>query len=77
MKDLQGLSDTGMLWFMNRTVFLPRGYEMVLVSDKGGKVIGWDIVTTAPGAAFGDDPVMVHKVEALFRDLTHAVTSTS
>lgn len=35
------LSDTGMLWFINRSVFHPLGYALALHMDDEGETIGW------------------------------------
>jgi hypothetical protein len=46
MSDFRGfeeLSDTGILWLINRVVFHPRGFAMSIHIDAEGKYDGWNI----------------------------------
>ena len=38
------LSETGMLWLINRVVFHPRGLALAVHQDAAGKPIGWELV---------------------------------
>jgi len=45
MRNLQELRDTGLLWLINRQVFHPRGYALVLVVDgESDQVVGWELL---------------------------------
>lgn len=35
------LSDTGMLWLINRVVFHPRGFALAIHRDDDGNATGW------------------------------------
>lgn len=35
------LSESGLLWLINATVFHPRGYALALNADSRGNVTGW------------------------------------
>lgn len=35
------LSDTGMLWFINRVAFHPRGFALAIVRKDDGTASGW------------------------------------
>lgn len=43
-RPLKDLMDSGMLWLINRTTFHPRGYALVLETDKFGEVASWKII---------------------------------
>lgn len=54
-RPFEELSDSGLLWLINRTVFHPRGYALALtIAD--GKAVGWSLLGdgTEPWQ-FGDD----------------------
>lgn len=38
------LSDAGMLWLVNATVFHPRGFALALHADESGNVTGWSLL---------------------------------
>lgn len=38
------LSNAGVLWAINRTLFHPRGYALALCHDGDGGVIGWRVL---------------------------------
>ncbi|MEV1013767.1 hypothetical protein AB0I89_23740 [Micromonospora sp. NPDC049801] len=38
------LSETGLLWLINATVFHPRGYALALHADSTGTVTGWSLM---------------------------------
>lgn len=38
------LSDTGLLWLINRVVLHPRGFALGLVKDENGDATGWALV---------------------------------
>jgi hypothetical protein len=40
--DFLDLSDTGMLWLINRVVFHPRGFAFAVTEDEHGR-LGWQI----------------------------------
>lgn len=43
-KDFKELSDTGLLWLINRVVFHPRGYKLALMmNDEMTEVEGWTL----------------------------------
>lgn len=46
MKDrpFSELSDSGLLWLINATVFHPRGFALALVGDQNGKITGWELL---------------------------------
>ncbi len=37
------LSESGLLWLINATVFHPRGYALALQTDGDGNAIGWSL----------------------------------
>jgi hypothetical protein len=41
MRDLRELSESGLLWLINRAVFHPRGLALALERDSEGAVTGW------------------------------------
>lgn len=43
---ISALSDTGILWLINRTVFHPRGFALSLMRNKDGTVSSWNIKGT-------------------------------
>lgn len=45
------LSDSGLLWLINRVVFHPRGIALAL-HEEGGEAVGWSLVTATEGEPF-------------------------
>lgn len=41
---LSELSDSGLLWLINRVVFHPRGFALALHADEDGTVTGWNLL---------------------------------
>jgi len=50
-RPLLELSDSGLLWLINRVVFHPRGVALAL-HEKDGEVLGWSLVTATEGEPF-------------------------
>lgn len=50
-RPLLELSDSGLLWLINRTVFHPRGLALGL-HEVAGKAVGWSLVTADEGEPF-------------------------
>lgn len=42
--DFNLMSNTGVLWAINRYLFHPRGYALALVQNDDGEVIGWQVL---------------------------------
>lgn len=43
-RDLAEIQTTGLLWFINRSLFWPRGYAIALTASKAdGSILGWSI----------------------------------
>lgn len=42
--DFKDMSNTGVLWAINRYLFHPRGYALSLILDDDGAVTGWQIL---------------------------------
>ncbi|MGQ4469313.1 hypothetical protein ACN6K6_000615 [Streptomyces violaceoruber] len=45
------LSDSGLLWLINRVVFHPRGVALALYQE-GDAALGWTLLTAAKGEPF-------------------------
>lgn len=41
LRDFGELSDTGMLWLINRVVFHPRGFALAIQREDDGSASGW------------------------------------
>jgi hypothetical protein len=50
-RPLLELSDSGLLWLINRAVFHPRGVALAL-HEKDGDVLGWSLVTATESEPF-------------------------
>lgn len=50
-RPLLELSDSGLLWLINRVAFHPRGVALAL-HEKDGEVLGWSLVTATEGEPF-------------------------
>jgi hypothetical protein len=50
-RPLLELSDSGLLWLINRTVFHPRGVALAL-HEEDGEVLGWSLITATEGEPF-------------------------
>lgn len=50
-RPLLELSDSGLLWLINRVVFHPRGLALALYQE-GGQAHGWQLLTAAEGEPF-------------------------
>ena len=37
-------AEAGLLWFVNTSLFHPRGYALALHQDETGEVIGWSLL---------------------------------
>lgn len=44
VRPFQELSDSGLLWFINTSLFHPRGYALAIVADDDGTVTGWTLL---------------------------------
>lgn len=44
IRPFEDLSETGLLWLINRQVFHPRGFAFALAMDAHGKAVGWQLV---------------------------------
>lgn len=55
-RPISELSDTGLLWLINATVFHPRGYMLSLHFNEDGVVTGWSLTGTGDTVfTFADD----------------------
>lgn len=50
-RPLLQLSDSGLLWLINRVAFHPRGVALAL-HEKDGEVLGWSLITATEGEPF-------------------------
>ena len=50
-RPLLELSESGLLWLINRVVFHPRGVALAL-HEEAGEAVGWSLVTATEGEAF-------------------------
>ena len=50
------LSDSGLLWLINRTVFHPRGFALGLVTGEDGEAVGWQLLGDGSGPWSMDSP---------------------
>lgn len=65
LRPFDELRTSGLLWFLNATVFHPRGYALALHYDGDENVIGWSLVGdgTEP---WGYDPSMKEYIDEMF-----------
>jgi hypothetical protein len=49
MKPFTELSDSGLLWLINRVVFHPRGVALGLIADGHGSALGWELIPDPNG----------------------------
>lgn len=44
VRPFEELSESGLLWLINRVVFHPRGYQFALLEDQDtGEILGWQV----------------------------------
>lgn len=55
-RPLSELSDTGLLWLINATVFHPRGFALALDMTPDGEVTGWALLGDGSGPWVFDGP---------------------
>jgi hypothetical protein len=60
------LSESGLLWLINRVVFYPRGFALGLAVNKAGEVTGWRLAGdgSRPLQMEGDEPEFERAEEA-------------
>lgn len=42
-RPFEDLSESGLLWLINRSVFHPRGFALGLVKNDDGRAVGWTL----------------------------------
>lgn len=52
LQPLSELSDSGLLWLINRTVFHPHGLALALNQEEGGEITGWLLLAADEGEPF-------------------------
>ncbi|MFF6985604.1 hypothetical protein [Streptomyces sp. NPDC010273] len=71
LQPLDGLSDSGLLWLINRSVFHPRGLALALNREEDGTITGWLLLAAAEGEPFSfpdrDDTTGYQRAEATLR----------
>lgn len=69
VRPFEQLSDTGLLWLINRTTFHPRGFALALVVDEHGAAIGWEILGNGvdPYQYASDEAVRFRQAEATLK----------
>lgn len=68
------LSESGLLWLINRVVFHPRGFRLAIVV-KNGQTVGWQLQgdgTEPHWFAEHADQDRFHRAEATLNNATHA-----
>jgi hypothetical protein len=65
---LADLSETGLLWLINRVVFHPRGFALALVKNLDGQILGWSLEGdgSEPWCFEGDEDQHFRAAEATF-----------
>lgn len=73
VRELGDLIETGVLWLINVSVFMPRGYAIVLIRDEDKVVVGWSLVGagTEPWQFDRSCDDRFQAVMALFEDATN------